>query len=174
MSMKRLLGLVVLSLAAGTFWAQEKQKPAEQPRSGTTAAAPATPTTPHVFTVSPEDAARKNPVKFSEVSTGRGKKIYVTQCAMCHGNTGDGKGDLVEEMKISPPDFTNLETLKKRTDGELFAIIGSGSEVMPAQGTRMTENHKWNIVNFLRSLAGKTPEKATGKEQEENIILVPQ
>jgi len=38
----------------------------------------------------------------------------------------------------------------------------------------MTETHKWNIVNFLRSLSGKTPEKATGKEAEENVILVPQ
>lgn len=45
---------------------------------------------------------------------------------------------------------------------------------MPGQGKRMTDNHKWNLVNFLRSLGGKVPEKATGKEPEENIILVPQ
>jgi hypothetical protein len=93
---------------------------------------------------------------------------------MCHGETGDGKGEAVAEMKINPPDFTKPETLKDRTDGELFAIMGAGSEVMPGQGTRMTDIHKWNMVNFLRSVSGKVPEKATGKEPEENIILVPQ
>ena len=38
----------------------------------------------------------------------------------------------------------------------------------------MTDTHKWNLVNYLRSLDGRTPEKATGKEPEENVILVPQ
>lgn len=167
------MGLLVLFLAAGNFWAQEKQKPEEKPASGTAASAPATSQTSHNYNISAEDAARKNPTKFNEVSVERGKKIYLTQCAMCHGTSADGKGEMVEEMKIHPPDMTKPEALKNRTDGELFAIIGVGNEVMPGQGKRMTDQHKWNIVNFLRAAGGKTPEKATGKEPEENVILVP-
>ena len=174
MAARYLVGLLALSLAVASLCPQEKEKQGGKPASETTAAAPATPPGPHVFTLTPEDAARKNPIKFSEVSVERGKKIYVTQCAMCHGTAGDGKGEMVEVMNIKPPDFTVPEGQKKRTDGELYAIIGMGSPVMPAQGTRMTDNHKWNIVNFIRSLGGKAPEKATGKEPEENIILVPQ
>jgi mono/diheme cytochrome c family protein len=174
MKVKYLIGLVVFSLWAGSFWAQEEKKPAGQPAPGATAAAPAAAQVPHVFTISPEDAARKNPVKFTDVSVGRGKKIYVTQCAMCHGEKGDGKGEIVEEMGIEPPDFTKPETLKKRTDGELFAIMGEGSKVMPGQAKRLSDRHRWQMVNFIRSLSGGKPEKATGKEPEENVILVPQ
>jgi mono/diheme cytochrome c family protein len=93
---------------------------------------------------------------------------------MCHGEKGDGKGEVATEMGIKPPDFTNPETLKKRTDGELFTIIGEGSPIMPAQGKRLSDRHRWQIVNYLRSLAGAKPEKATGKVPEENVILVPQ
>lgn len=45
-------------------------------------------------------------------------------------------------MKVTPPDFTKPETLKDRTDGELFAMISAGWETMPGQGKRMTDLHK--------------------------------
>lgn len=172
MRAKYLFGLLVLAIMAGSVCAQEQKPPAEE--KGTTAAPPTAPGTPHPPKVSAADAARKNPIKFTTLSVERGAKLYRTQCAMCHGEKGDGKGDMVEEMKITPPDFTKPETLKDRTDGALYAIIGAGSEVMPGQGSRMSDTHKWNLVNYLRSLCGKAPERATGKEPEENVILVPQ
>jgi mono/diheme cytochrome c family protein len=168
MSSKTLL--LVMVLAAGCLWAQEKKEP-ESPSTPTTTA---TPVSPHPATISPEDKARKNPVKFTDVSVARGKKIYKTQCALCHGEKGDGKGELAADMKLTMPDFTNPDTLKDRTDGELFAIIGTGREPMPGQAGRMPEAQRWNLVNYLRALSGKTPEKSSGKETEENVILVPQ
>lgn len=172
MRAKNVSKLLVLAVMAGSVWAQEQKPPAEE--KGTTAAPPTAPETPHFFKVTPEEAARKNPIKYTTLSVERGAKLYRTQCAMCHGEKGDGKGEMVEEMKITPTDFTKPETLKDRSDGALYAIIGAGSEVMPSQGTRMTDTHKWNLINYLRSLSGKAPERATGKEPEENVILVPQ
>ena len=76
-------------------------------------------------------------------------------------------------MKLNLPDFTKPDTLKARTDGELFAIIGGWKDPMPSQAGRFTDIHRWNLVNYLRAVSGNVPEKATGKEPEENIILVP-
>ena len=153
--------------------AQEK-KEGEQ-GSGASSSRASTPSSPHDFTISPEDAAKKNPVRFTEASVDRGKKVFKTQCALCHGEKGDGKGDLATEMKLNLPDFTKPDTLAKRTDGELFAIIGTGKEPMPSQKGRMTEPQLWNLVNYLRALGGKVPAKATAKESaDENVILVPQ
>ena len=174
MSAKQLSLILACCLMTGSFWAQEKQKTDEKKPSEAGATAAAAPATAHGTKISPEDAARKNPVKFLDIYVERGRKLFQTQCAMCHGAKGDGKGELAAEMKLNPPDFTKPETLKNRTDGELFAIISVGSDVMPGQGTRMAERQKWMIVHFLRATGGKTPEKATGKEPEENIILVPQ
>jgi mono/diheme cytochrome c family protein len=173
MSARYFFGVLVLFLAVGVFWAQEK-KPEEAAPAGAAASGQAAVEPVHPAKITDEDKARKNPTRFSTVSVERGKKLFMTQCAMCHGETGDGKGEAVAEMKINPPDFTKPETLKDRTDGELFAILGVGSETMPSQGKRMTDDHKWNLVNLLRAMGGKVPEKATGKEPEENIILVPQ
>ena len=158
---------LVLIVATGCLWAQEQNKETPPPANAPTAASP------HPTTISDADKARKNPVKFTEVSVDRGKKIYGTQCALCHGEKGDGKGDLAADMKLNLPDFTKADTLKPRSDGELFAIIGGWKDPMPSQAGRLTETHRWNLVNYLRTLSGAVPEKATGKELEENIILVP-
>jgi len=162
---------LVLVLAAGCLWAQEEKKETPPPAGAATAAAPAA---PHPATITVEDKARKNPVKFTEISVERGKKIYATQCALCHGDKGDGKGELGADMKLNLPDFTKPDTLKNRTDGEIFAIIGTGPEPMPSQTGRLSDLHRWNLVNYLRAVSGKVPEKSTGKEPEENVILVPQ
>jgi hypothetical protein len=45
---------------------------------------------------------------------------------------------------------------------------------MPAQGSRLSDDHRWHLVNYMRSLSGKVPEKGTGKEPEENTITIPQ
>jgi len=163
--------LLILLLAAGCLWAQEEKKETPPPPGATPAAAPES---PHPATISAEDKARKNPVKFTDVSVERGKKIYTTQCSLCHGDKGDGKGDLANDMKLSLPDFTKPDTLKGKTDGELFAIIGTGKDPMPSQAGRMSDTHRWNLVNYLHALSGQVPEKAKGNEPEENIILVPQ
>jgi mono/diheme cytochrome c family protein len=164
--MKLKILILALFLGASCLWAQEKKE-------ATPPAEPA-PAVAHPATITADDIARKNPVKFTDVSVDRGKKIFGTQCALCHGNKGDGKGELAADMKLTVPDFTNADTLKNRTDGELFAVIGAGKDTMPAQGGRLSEVHRWNLVNYMRSLSGKVPEKSNGKEPDENIITVPQ
>ena len=130
---------------------------------------------PHNSAISPEAAARKNPISFTDVSVDRGKKVYMTQCALCHGEKGDGQGDLATDMKLKLPDFTKSDALTKRTDGELYAIVETGKDPMPSQKARLTDKHLWNLVNYLRSLSGKVPAKATGKDAaDENVILIPQ
>ena len=163
--------LIALLMVTDCLWAQEKKETTPPPTGA--ASTTATPEAPHPKVISAEDKARKNPVKFTEVSVERGKKIFTTQCALCHGPKGDGKGEMATDMNLNIPNFTKPDTLKDRTDGELFAIIGAGQDPMPAQTGRMTDAHRWNLVNYLRMLSGKVPEKSAGNEPEENVILVP-
>ncbi len=155
------LGICLFLLISGISWAQETQPQQGKQSTQTTTPSTAAPSAaPQQLVITPEEKARKNPVKFTEESVEKGKSLYMTQCAMCHGKTGNGKGDLAAVMHINPSDFTKPDTLGQRTDGELFTLIDKGSASMPAQGTRLKEDQTWNLVNFLRSLEGKTPEKS--------------
>src|SRR5881628_238854 len=35
----------------------------------------------------------------------RGKEIYASRCAVCHGDSGDGKGPAGLALPFKPPDF---------------------------------------------------------------------
>jgi len=173
MKLKILLAATVILLVAGSFLAQEKKEEPQSPASSSSQTAPAS--SPHNYVISPEDAAKKNPIRFTDASVERGKKVFKTQCALCHGEKGDGKGDLAKEMSLTLPDFTQADYLSKRTDGELFAIVTTGKEPMPSQKGRMPAPQLWNVVNYLRAVSGKVPAKATPKEAaDENIVLIPQ
>src|SRR5215472_2665056 len=138
----------VLALAAGAGVTQGRQQQPPQTNQETAEAAKSV-ANPH-YAITDEDKARKNPVDFTEVTVERGKKLFESQCAMCHGEKADGKGDVAQEMSLNLPNFTKPDTLKARTDGELFKIISLGNPVMPAQDKRMKEIHLWDLVNFLR------------------------
>jgi mono/diheme cytochrome c family protein len=93
---------------------------------------------------------RTNPVKPTEESIERGKKIYAYDCAGCHGVSGDGRTDAGKTMKI--PDLTDPAALKDRPDGELYYVIKSGRGDMPLEGDRVKPEETWDLVNYVRSL----------------------
>ena len=100
----------------------------------------------------PADAkAMVNPVKPTAESLAQGKKYYGYDCAMCHGQTGNGKGDVDTGDKL--PDFTNAAAMKEKSDGEMFCSLKGGKGHMPLENIRVTPNELWNLVNYVRSLA---------------------
>jgi mono/diheme cytochrome c family protein len=93
-------------------------------------------------------------LKASPEGMTKARKMYAIDCAMCHGEKGDGKGELAADMK-NVTDFTNPDAMKDRTDGELFYIIRKGKGDMPLEGDRAKDDDVWNLVNYIRSLAKK-------------------
>ncbi len=97
---------------------------------------------------------KTNPVKPSPESLAKGKKVYKVDCAMCHGENGDGKGDMAADMK-NVTDFTNPDVQKNSTDGQWFQVIRKGKGEMPPEGDRAKDDDIWNVVNYIRAFAKK-------------------
>jgi mono/diheme cytochrome c family protein len=107
----------------------------------------------------PEDADKtKNPVTASAESIEKGKTLYMERtkgnCVFCHGDTGTGNEANMPRLRRKPADLTNKERLSAETDGELFWKISKGiTGIMPAGEKRMTEEERWHVVNYVRTLA---------------------
>jgi mono/diheme cytochrome c family protein len=112
------------------------------------------PATPPAPTAIPADAAHMvNPVKPTPESQAHAKKMYGYDCAMCHGATGNGKGDIPDFKNLK--DYTDPAALKDLSDGELFYIIKNGKGQMPPEGDRAKPDDIWNMVILIRSFAKK-------------------
>ena len=107
----------------------------------------------------PEDADKtKNPVATSAESIEKGKTLYLEKtkgnCIFCHGETGTGNEANMPRLRRKPADLTSKERMTAMTDGEVFWKISKGiTGIMPAGEKRMTEEERWHVVNYVRTLA---------------------
>jgi hypothetical protein len=57
-------------------------------------------------------------------------------------------------MRRKPADLSKKERMASMTDGEVFWKISKGiTGIMPAGEKRMSEDERWNVVNYVRTLA---------------------
>ncbi len=95
------------------------------------------------------------PARNPEITAEKGRELYTVQCALCHGNTGDGNGDF---GRTQYPKAANLheQRVRTKTDGQLFWIIAHGINLsgMPAFGTQYgggnSDNEIWSLIKFMR------------------------
>ena len=114
------------------------------------------------YKITPADIARTNPVKSTPEGLAEARRAFGYDCEMCHGAQGDGKGEVVESMKLTMHDWRDPASLAGKTDGELFYIITKGKGKMMGEGDRQPEKLRWNLVNLVRSIAAKAaPQKST-------------
>jgi mono/diheme cytochrome c family protein len=162
---------VVFALAPGAVSASGPQQPEtgnapETPAPAATpapaqAAAPAaaadetpaaTPAAAGAALPMPVDAT--NPVKPTADSLAKAKNIYGFDCALCHGDTGNGKSDLATSMGLTLDDWTNPKSLADKRDGQLFDTIRAGKDKMPPEDkSRATDTEVWNLILYIRSFS---------------------
>lgn len=102
-----------------------------------------------------------NPVAADERSLANGHKQYQINCAVCHGELGDGNGTLRQlnpAYAFAPSLLTPLTV--NRTDGYIWGMMRNGRGLM-ASFNRIPEHDRWDVVNYLRGLQGRYP-VATG------------
>jgi len=97
-------------------------------------------------------AARKNPLPATPESVKMGGGLYAVYCTPCHGASGKGDG-LVTPKFVPPPDLSNPDLQKGRTDGYWQSYLSAGGAVMPSYGEVLSPHERWAVVNYLRTLA---------------------
>ena len=87
----------------------------------------------------------------NELDLAKGKELFATFCAVCHGQHGDGDGPVIK--KGFYPVNLKAQGVKDRTDGYIFAYIRYGGKVMmPSYRENVSEKQAWQIVNYVRHL----------------------
>ena len=107
-----------------------------------------------------EAAAEPNPIAFTDNSVAMGSELFAANCAVCHGDEGLGDGPAAETLETKPANLT-ASHVQGLSDGALFYIISHGrpKTPMPAWEGTLTEEERWNVVNFLRTLPDEHAEE---------------
>jgi len=87
-----------------------------------------------------------------DVSVKKGMEIYTVQCSSCHGVNGYGDGGMAQGQAQRPANF-HSERIKKESMGELFWKINTGRGIMPSFKNSFTEEQRWSLAAYVKSLA---------------------
>lgn len=81
-----------------------------------------------------------------------GKKLYVSQCQLCHGRNGDGKGPAGVALNPAPTDFTSAPFWKSHTDAQVDTSIQTGVPGTSMSGyASISEEQLADLLQYLQS-----------------------
>lgn len=97
---------------------------------------------------------RRPEVPYTVTSLVQGGARYREHCARCHGAGGAGDGPDAPGLPRPPADLRARPAVE-RTAGDLFWWISRGAPAagMPGFADRLSEEERWDLVNYLRALA---------------------
>ena len=100
----------------------------------------------------PGMGAPENPTTADEASLTRGQELFVINCRMCHGQTGEGTGPIAPFLANKPANLTS-PVVQSKSDGSIFLTITNGiTGKMPPLNENLTVLERWDVVNFVRTL----------------------
>jgi mono/diheme cytochrome c family protein len=107
----------------------------------------------------PLDVANiRDPIPPDERSLGVGERVYTTYCETCHGESGRGDGPAGLRLVPRPADLRIHSAPGVHTDGEMFYWVSYGypGSAMPAWKDTLTEEERWDVINYVRATFGST------------------
>ncbi len=96
-----------------------------------------------------------NPIPADSASVNRGRINFQINCAVCHGPLGQGNGPATKYGMVGMNIGAGSLAATQYTDGYIFGMIRNGRGLMPSYN-RIEEPDRWDIINYLRTLQGKS------------------
>ena len=96
-------------------------------------------------------ATLTNPIDSTMVDLDRGKVLYDIYCGICHGNKGNGQGNLVKREKIlGIPSYDDAG--RAINAGSIYHTIYYGKNAMGSYANQLNEEERWHVVAYVLQL----------------------
>jgi putative copper export protein/mono/diheme cytochrome c family protein len=108
-----------------------------------------------------------SPTRFAADAILDGATLYPANCAACHGANGHGDGPAAATLPVPPADLTAAH-LWMHSDGDLFWWLShgmtapDGAQAMPGFAASLTEDQRWDLIDFIRARNAGLAFAATG------------
>lgn len=139
-----------LALACGPIRDQPSIRPQEAPRIQAPAGAVSTRGVERQYVLA-EAQVLRNPLPPTAQSIADGEAVFKTYCVMCHGVGGKGDGPVGQYFDPRPIDLT-AGLMDQLSDGQLFVMVTNGIGRMPPFRGDLTEEQRWQVVTYVRTL----------------------
>jgi hypothetical protein len=111
----------------------------------------------------PKDYVSEFPVPIDLAALERGRQRFNIFCAVCHDETGNGNGKIVERGYTHPPSYVTDESrgfrrrgytvlLRDVPVGYFVEVITQGYGAMPDYAAQVAPEDRWKIAAYIKAL----------------------
>ena len=105
------------------------------------------PNTPEGYALA--KASLKSPLDSLSINQDKAKELYTIYCGICHGDKGDGKGNLVVKEKfLGVPSYADREM----TEGSIYHVITYGLNSMGSHANQLSQEERWVVADYVLKL----------------------
>lgn len=93
----------------------------------------------------------KSPLDSTQIDADKAAELYNIYCAICHGEQGDGKGNLVKREKfLGVPSYADREI----TEGSIYHVVTYGLNSMGSHANQLNQKERWMVASHVLKLKG--------------------
>jgi mono/diheme cytochrome c family protein len=105
------------------------------------------PNTPEGYALAKETL--NSPLDESSYNEAKAKELFNIYCAICHGEKGDGQGNLVKKEKfLGVPSFSDREI----TAGSIYHVVTYGLNSMGSHANQLSQDERWQVASYVLKL----------------------
>jgi mono/diheme cytochrome c family protein len=103
----------------------------------------------------------KNPL--TSMDTVEAERLYLVNCAICHGPKLDGNGPLYNDgngpFPVKPADFLGGAQYKSMPEGQMFYSATYGKNKMGSYASQLNTEQRWMVIAYIKSKQAPAPAK---------------
>jgi mono/diheme cytochrome c family protein len=118
-----------------------------------------------------QSAAVKNPLTPESIDLKEAERLFLVNCAICHGNKLDGNGPLFKggdgPFTSKPAALVGDAKYQAMAEGTMFHSITYGKNAMGSYASQLNTKQRWMVIAYIKSkqaAGAKTAGTTTGTD----------
>jgi len=107
-----------------------------------------------------KSAGVKNPLDFSTIDMKEAERLYLVNCAICHGTKLDGNGPLWnggDGPYPAAPKNLLADDMKAMAEGTMFHSLTYGKNLMGSYASQLNTVQRWEVIAYIKMKQGNVP-----------------
>ena len=117
--------------------------------------------------------AVQNPLPaLTSVQMKEAERLYLVNCAICHGTKLDGNGPLYKDgsgpFPSKPATLVGDAKYETMPDGQMFYSITYGKNTMGSYASQLATRQRWMIIHYIKAQVAKKAASATAPASKDS------
>lgn len=117
-------------------------------------------------------ASVKRPVEAASVDLKEAERLYLVNCAICHGPKLDGNGPLWNDgngpYPSKPIALVGDAKYEAMAEGTMFHSLTYGKNAMGSYASQLSTKQRWMVISYIKSKQGVKAAPAAGADSTAN------